>query len=78
MNKLDAYIYKPKFYPHVFITRNYCFETNIVISPSFNHKEPLYLLTNDDMNNAVKDYMKRFSGIELTYGQFFKISKVNI
>lgn len=73
MNKLDAYIYKSKFYPHAFITRNYRFETNIVISPSFNHKEPLYLLTNDDMNSAVKDYMKRFSGIEFN----FKNQKTN-
>ena len=73
MNKLDAYIYKSKFYPSSFITRNYRFETNIVISPSFNHKEPLYLLTNDDINNAIKDYMKRFSGIEFN----FKNQKTN-
>ena len=59
INKLDSYIYKSKFYPHSLITRNR-FETNIVISPSFNHKEPLYLLTNGDMSSAVKDYTKRF------------------
>ena len=71
INKLDSYIYKSKFYPHSLITRNR-FETNIVISPSFNHKEPLYLLTNGDMSSAVKDYMKRFS-IEFT----FKNQKTN-
>ena len=47
INKLDAYIYKSKFYPHAFITREHRFETNIVISPSYNHKEPLYLLTDE-------------------------------
>ena len=73
INKLDAYIYKSKFYPHAFITREHRFETNIVISPSYNHKEPLYLLTNGDMNSAVKDYMKRFSGIEFN----FKNQKTN-
>lgn len=73
LKELDSYVYKSKFYPHSIITRNYRFETNIVISPSFNHKEPLYLLTNDDMDNAVKDYMKRFSGIEFT----FKNQKTN-
>ena len=67
INKLDAYIYKSKFYPHVFITREHRFETNIVISPSFNHKEPYYLLTNGDMKSAVKDYSKRFSGIEFNF-----------
>ena len=73
INKLDAYIYKSKFYPHAFITREHRFETNIVISPSYNHKEQLYLLTNGDMNSAVKDYMKRFSGIEFN----FKNQKTN-
>lgn len=73
INKLDAYIYKSKFYPHAFITREHRFETNIVISPSYNHTEPLYLLTNGDMNSAVKDYMKRFSGIEFN----FKNQKTN-
>ena len=73
INKLDAYIYKSKFYPHAFITREHRFETNIVISSSYNHKEPLYLLTNGDMNSAVKDYMKRFSGIEFN----FKNQKTN-
>ena len=73
LKELDSYVYKSKFYPHSIITKNYRFETNIVISPSFNHKEPLYLLTNGDMSSAVKDYMKRFSGIEFT----FKNQKTN-
>ena len=72
INKLDSYIYKSKFYPHTFVTRNR-FETNLVISASHQHKEPYYLLTNGDMESAIKDYSKRFSGIEFT----FKDQKTN-
>ena len=73
INKLDSYVYKSKFYPHIMVTRNYRFETNLVISSSYNHKEPYYLLTNGDMESAIKDYSKRFSGIEFT----FKNQKTN-
>ena len=73
INKLDSYTYKSKFYPHSLITREHRFETNIVISSSFNHKEPYYLLTNGEMESAVKDYSKRFGTIEF----LFKAQKSN-
>lgn len=72
VNQLNSYVYHSTTYNNIPITRKR-FITNLVISNSYEHKEPLYILTNGDPRRAVKDYSKRFGGIEF----LFKAQKTN-
>ena len=60
------------FYKDILITNNR-FKTNIVLSKKKGIKEPWIIVTNGDLNKAIKDYGYRFGGIEC----IFKSQKSN-
>lgn len=54
------------FFENVTVTKHN-FRTNVVISKSDSHKEPFFLLTNDNVDCAVKHYGYRFGSIECIF-----------
>lgn len=69
---LFAHESKSTFYKDILITNNE-FKTNIVLSKKKGVKEPWIIVTNGDLNRAIKDYGYRFGGIEC----IFKTQKSN-
>ncbi len=72
ISKLTSYVYHSKIYYDIPISYKR-YTMNLAISKSVNHKEPFYILTNDDPKRAIKDYGYRFGGIEFC----FKAQKTN-
>ena len=69
---LLAHENRSTFYKDILITNNE-FKTNIVLSKKKGVKEPWIIVTNGDLNKAIKDYGYRFGGIEC----IFKSQKSN-
>lgn len=57
---------KSKYFESVHITE-FKYPTKLVISKSKNHKEPFYILTNGNVQDAVKHYGYRFGSIEFIF-----------
>lgn len=66
LEELDKYKYHSKTYNNISVTKNN-YKIDLVISKTVKQKEAWLLFTNDNTENAVKDYGKRFGSIECVF-----------
>ena len=71
-DKLKNYEYHPTYYGDIYITYKK-FKTNIVISKRHGVDEAWIIITNNDVQRAIKDYGYRYGGVET----IFKNQKTN-
>lgn len=79
---LPSYAHKSALYSDILISKER-YKFNLAISKSKGHKEPIYVLTNQDPKTAIKEYSTRFGGIEFLFkgqksnGFFLKETQIN-
>ena len=64
--ELKSYEYHPAYYPDIEITHRK-FKTNIVISKRHGADEPWIIVTNNNVQRAIKDYGYRYGGVETIF-----------